>query len=150
MRKSLKSVDKGEKIKEEDRTNQDCFAAFKHMTVHDNVALGLRARRRPKAEIAERVAQLLDLVQLGRLAHRYPRGSRASGWGSRGLAPSTRTCCCSRSRSKLSTRACAPSLARVRVTRDEAERLELERGQIVYAKPTRQTTFNLRLDHLGG
>jgi sulfate transport system ATP-binding protein len=29
----------------------------------------------------------------------------------------------------------------VQVTRDEAEQLELERGQIVYAKPTRQTTF---------
>jgi hypothetical protein len=29
----------------------------------------------------------------------------------------------------------------VQVTRDEAERLELESGQIVYAKPTRQTTF---------
>jgi molybdopterin-binding protein len=27
------------------------------------------------------------------------------------------------------------------VTRDEAERLELERGQIVYAKLTRQTTY---------
>jgi sulfate transport system ATP-binding protein len=30
----------------------------------------------------------------------------------------------------------------VQLTRDEAERLELERGQIVYVTPTRQTTFS--------
>jgi len=30
----------------------------------------------------------------------------------------------------------------VQLTRDEAERLELARGQIVYVRPTRQTTFN--------
>ena len=53
------------------------YAAFKHMTVHDNVAFGLRIRKRPKAQIAERVAQLLDLVQLDGLAHRYP--SQLSG-----------------------------------------------------------------------
>jgi hypothetical protein len=29
----------------------------------------------------------------------------------------------------------------VQLTRDEAERLELDRGQIVYVRPTRQTTF---------
>src|SRR5262249_58422736 len=38
------------------------YAAFKHMTVWDNVAFGLRVRRRPRAEIKERVGQLLDLV----------------------------------------------------------------------------------------
>src|SRR4051812_26995730 len=40
------------------------YAAFKHMTVYDNVAFGLKIRRRPKAEIAERVGHLLELVQL--------------------------------------------------------------------------------------
>src|SRR5215210_5179135 len=40
------------------------YAAFKHMTVWDNVAFGLKIRKRPKAEIAARVAQLLELVQL--------------------------------------------------------------------------------------
>ena len=29
----------------------------------------------------------------------------------------------------------------VQLTRDEAERLELDRGQIVYVRPTRETTF---------
>ena len=48
------------------------YAAFKHMTVYDNVAFGLKIRKRPKAEIEERVHQLLKLVQLEGLAKRYP------------------------------------------------------------------------------
>jgi sulfate transport system ATP-binding protein len=48
------------------------YAAFKHMTVWDNVAFGLKIRRRPRAEIRERVPELLDLVQLSGLAKRYP------------------------------------------------------------------------------
>jgi sulfate transport system ATP-binding protein len=53
------------------------YAAFKHMTVYDNVAFGLKIRRRPKAEIAERVHRLLKLVQLEGLQKRYP--SQLSG-----------------------------------------------------------------------
>jgi sulfate transport system ATP-binding protein len=48
------------------------YAAFKHMTVWDNVAFGLTIRRRPRAEIKQRVTELLDLVQLSGLAKRYP------------------------------------------------------------------------------
>ena len=48
------------------------YAAFKHMTVRDNVAFGLSIRKRPKAEIRERVDQLLELVQLQQFGHRYP------------------------------------------------------------------------------
>ena len=48
------------------------YAAFKHMTVWKNVAFGLTIRRRPKAEIRERVEQLLELVQLTGFADRYP------------------------------------------------------------------------------
>ncbi len=48
------------------------YAAFKHMTVRDNVAFGLSIRRAPKAEIQERVNHLLDLVQLSGFADRYP------------------------------------------------------------------------------
>jgi sulfate transport system ATP-binding protein len=48
------------------------YAAFKHMTVWDNVAFGLKIRRRPRAEIRERVVELLELVQLSGLAKRYP------------------------------------------------------------------------------
>jgi sulfate transport system ATP-binding protein len=48
------------------------YAAFKHMTVAENVAFGLRIRRRPRAEVRQRVAELLELVQLSRLGDRYP------------------------------------------------------------------------------
>jgi sulfate transport system ATP-binding protein len=48
------------------------YAAFKHMTVWDNVAFGLQIRKRPRAEIKRRVHELLELVQLEGLANRYP------------------------------------------------------------------------------
>jgi sulfate transport system ATP-binding protein len=40
------------------------YALFRHMTVFDNVAFGLRVRKRPKAQIRARVHELLRLVQL--------------------------------------------------------------------------------------
>jgi len=48
------------------------YAAFKHMTVRDNVAYGLKIRKRPKDEVKSRVKELLDLVHLGGFADRYP------------------------------------------------------------------------------
>ncbi|MFL5819867.1 MAG: sulfate/molybdate ABC transporter ATP-binding protein [Solirubrobacteraceae bacterium] len=48
------------------------YAAFKHMTVRDNVAFGMSIRKRPRSEIRDRVDQLLDLVHLSGFAHRYP------------------------------------------------------------------------------
>src|ERR671932_390186 len=48
------------------------YAAFKHMTVFENVAFGLKIRKRPKAEIRNRVYELLELVQLDGFASRYP------------------------------------------------------------------------------
>jgi sulfate/thiosulfate transport system ATP-binding protein len=48
------------------------YAAFKHMTVWENVAFGLKIRRRPRAEVKQRVSELLELVQLARLGNRYP------------------------------------------------------------------------------
>ena len=48
------------------------YAAFKHLTVHRNVAFGLEIRKRPKAEIRRRVGELLELVHLEQLAGRYP------------------------------------------------------------------------------
>jgi sulfate transport system ATP-binding protein len=48
------------------------YAAFKHMTVRDNVAFGLTVRKKPKDEIRARVDELLELVQLQPFAHRYP------------------------------------------------------------------------------
>ena len=52
------------------------YALFRHMTVMENIAFGLRVRRRrdrpDKAEIRDRVMKLLKLVQLESLAERYP------------------------------------------------------------------------------
>jgi sulfate/thiosulfate transport system ATP-binding protein len=53
------------------------YAPFRHMTVWDNVAFGLKVRRRPKQEIRRRVGELLDLVRLEGFAKRYP--SQLSG-----------------------------------------------------------------------
>jgi sulfate/thiosulfate transport system ATP-binding protein len=53
------------------------YAAFKHMTVRNNIAFGLRVRKRPKQEIHDRVHELLELVQLEGLGDRYP--SQLSG-----------------------------------------------------------------------
>jgi sulfate transport system ATP-binding protein len=53
------------------------YAAFKHLSVARNVAFGLEVRKRPKAEIKARVAELLDLVHLGQFADRLP--SQLSG-----------------------------------------------------------------------
>jgi sulfate transport system ATP-binding protein len=53
------------------------YAAFKHMTVFSNVAFGLTVRKWRKAQIEKRVHELLGLVQLDGLAHRYP--SQLSG-----------------------------------------------------------------------
>jgi sulfate/thiosulfate transport system ATP-binding protein len=53
------------------------YAVFKHMTVAKNVAFGLEIRKRPKAEIAARVDELLKLVHLSQFAQRLP--SQLSG-----------------------------------------------------------------------
>src|SRR5271157_1505114 len=53
------------------------YAAFKHLTVRDNVAFGLKIRRRPKAEIREKVDNLLEVVGLSGFQTRYP--SQLSG-----------------------------------------------------------------------
>ncbi len=57
------------------------YALFRHMSVFENVAFGLRVQakrfRRSEADIRKRVQDLLDLVQIGWLAHRYP--SQLSG-----------------------------------------------------------------------
>ncbi|HEY2564486.1 MAG TPA: sulfate ABC transporter ATP-binding protein [Acidimicrobiales bacterium] len=48
------------------------YAPFRHLTVRRNVAFGLEVRRRPKAEIREKVDELLELVRIAHLADRYP------------------------------------------------------------------------------
>jgi sulfate transport system ATP-binding protein len=52
------------------------YALFRHLTVFENIAFGLRLRpkstRPPEKEIRDRVRKLLDLIQLGWLGDRYP------------------------------------------------------------------------------
>ena len=56
------------------------YAAFAHMTVRDNVAFGLKIRKRPKAEVQARVDELLELVGLtqwgGQRPHQLSGGQR--------------------------------------------------------------------------
>jgi sulfate/thiosulfate transport system ATP-binding protein len=53
------------------------YAAFKHLSVARNVAFGLEIRKRPKAEIRDKVRELLQLVHLEPFADRLP--SQLSG-----------------------------------------------------------------------
>lgn len=48
------------------------YAIFPHMTVAENVAYGLKAKKTPKQEIAPRVEEALKLVQIENLADRKP------------------------------------------------------------------------------
>lgn len=48
------------------------YALFPHLSVWDNIAFGLRRDGLPRAEVAERVEQMLKLVQLGKYAQRKP------------------------------------------------------------------------------
>ena len=86
------------------------YAAFKHMTVRDNVAFGLTIRKRPKAEIRRRVDELLEVVGLAgsSTATRLScLAASASAWRSPARSPSTLRCCCSTSPSAPSTPRCA-------------------------------------------
>ena len=48
------------------------YAVFRHLSVAENIAYGLRARRADKAMVRRRVNELLDLTQLGPYAERRP------------------------------------------------------------------------------
>jgi ABC-type Fe3+/spermidine/putrescine transport system ATPase subunit len=48
------------------------YAIWPNMTVAENVAFGLKLRKLPAAEVKQRLARVLDVVQMGALADRYP------------------------------------------------------------------------------
>ncbi|MEV4260271.1 ABC transporter ATP-binding protein [Kribbella sp. NPDC049584] len=49
------------------------YALFPHLRVADNVAFGLRAARKPKAEVARRVGEMLEMVGMTSYGRRFPR-----------------------------------------------------------------------------
>jgi putative spermidine/putrescine transport system ATP-binding protein len=49
------------------------YALFPHLSVAENVAFGLQARRLPAHQVAQRTRQALEMVRLGALASRLPR-----------------------------------------------------------------------------
>ena len=53
------------------------YALFPHMTIYNNIAYGLRMKKVPKAEIKQRVTEMMELVQLVGFEKRYP--SQLSG-----------------------------------------------------------------------
>ena len=86
------------------------YALFDHLSIWDNVAFGLRRRGWRRAEIKQRVGEMLELVQLTGRDKDRPRRCRAgSGSGWRWPAPWSTgpRCCCSTSRSPRSTSSCA-------------------------------------------
>ena len=67
------------------------YALFRHMTVRENVAFGLKIQKAPSAKIKERVDELTELVGLKDFGHRYPMqlsgGQRQRVAFARALAP---------------------------------------------------------------
>ncbi|MEU7412676.1 ABC transporter ATP-binding protein [Streptomyces sp. NPDC042638] len=49
------------------------YALFPHMRVDENVAFGLRARKAPKSEVRQRVAEALEMTGMAGYARRHPR-----------------------------------------------------------------------------
>ena len=62
------------------------YALFPHMTVEQNIGYRTKQDGVPASEINKRVAQVLDLVKLGRFAKRKPRSALGRPMPARGLA----------------------------------------------------------------
>ena len=73
----------GERVEEKEpfernvNTVFQSYALFPHKTIYDNIAYGLKMKKVPKAEIKERVTEMMEMVQLSGFEKRYP--SQLSG-----------------------------------------------------------------------
>ena len=80
----------GESIEEKEPFERDVntvfqtYALFPHKTIFDNIAYGLKMKKVPKAEIKERVLEMMEMVQLSGFEKRYP--SQLSGGQKRRVA----------------------------------------------------------------
>lgn len=71
------SIEEKEPYERNVNTVFQSYALFPHMTVYDNVAYGLKMKKVKKATIAQRVTEMLDMVQLTGMEKRFP--SQLSG-----------------------------------------------------------------------
>lgn len=73
----------GERVEEKEpfernvNTVFQSYALFPHKTIYDNIAYGLKMKKVPKADIRERVTEMMEMVQLSGFEKRYP--SQLSG-----------------------------------------------------------------------
>ena len=122
------------------------YAAFKHMTVDNNVAFGLKIRKRPGPRSrsgSKRAARAGAARGLSTATRRSCRADSASGWRSPARSRWSRRCCCSTSRSARSTRRCGRAARWLRrlheevhvttifVTHDQEEAMEVAEQIVV-------------------
>ena len=71
------SIEEKEPFERNVNTVFQTYALFPHKTIFDNIAYGLKMKKIPKAEIKERVLEMMEMVQLQGFEKRYP--SQLSG-----------------------------------------------------------------------
>ncbi|MCR5625723.1 MAG: ABC transporter ATP-binding protein [Lachnospiraceae bacterium] len=71
------SIEEKEPFERNVNTVFQTYALFPHKTIFDNIAYGLKMKKVPKAEIRERVLEMMEMVQLTGFENRYP--SQLSG-----------------------------------------------------------------------
>ena len=91
-------------------------ALYPHLSVFDNLAFGLRARRVPRREYRGRVAQIAEMLRLQKLLERRPHqlsGGERQRVALGGRSSGNRACSCSTSRSRTWTNPSAPRSGRI-------------------------------------
>lgn len=66
------SIEEKEPYERNVNTVFQTYALFPHKTIFDNIAYGLKMKKVPKAEIRERVLEMMEMVQLSGYENRYP------------------------------------------------------------------------------